>query len=302
MTETVSLAGIIENPLVIVLAQRPGPGTGLATWTAQGDLNMAIHSSHGEFPRVVVSLSEPTDCFETIQHAFNLAEEYQVPVIVLTEKVVAESNLTVEPFVQNKISIKRGLVEGKDLEKLESRDRFRITESGLSKRWIPGSSDAYFFANGDEHREAGHLTEEAEEVSKMYAKRMRKLQLLKKALPTPEIYGAKKEADISFIGWGSSRTVMLDIIEIYKRKQISVNYLHYRYIWPLKSETAKKFFQNNVNVHLLEGNYQGQLGNMVEGETGRKFKDRLLKWNGRSFFIEDVSQYIDNHLKETLIN
>jgi 2-oxoglutarate ferredoxin oxidoreductase subunit alpha len=98
MTETVSLAGILENPLVIVLAQRPGPGTGLPTWTSQGDLNMAIFSSHGEFPRIVVSISNPTDAFETIQHAFNFSEKYQVPVIILSEKVVCESKLTVASF------------------------------------------------------------------------------------------------------------------------------------------------------------------------------------------------------------
>jgi len=294
MTESVSLAGIIENPLVIVLAQRPGPGTGLPTWTAQSDLNLAIHSSHGEFPRVVIACSDPEDCFDNVQHAFNFAEAYQVPVILLTEKVVCESKITSTPFAQNKIEIERGLAS--NLDSLKQEDRFRITDSGLSTRWLPGSCDTTFFANGDEHDERGVL-DESEKAGDMYEKRMRKLDLIKANLPKPKVYGPEKDADISFVGWGSSKTVMEDIIAQYEAHDVSVNFLHFEVVWPLEEESLNTFFVQNKNVHLLEGNYEGQFGMKVEA-LGHTFAGKFLKWNGRPFFIEDVYDYIDNHIKQ----
>lgn len=286
MTETVSLAGIIETPMVLCIAQRPGPGTGLPTWTAQADLNLAIHSSHGEFTRLVIAVSNPTDCFDLIQHAFNYAEEFQIPVIVLTEKVIAESLISVDRFEQNKIPIKRGL----STEEHQNEDRYKITESGISPRWIPGSQEAYYFANGDEHWESGELTEEAEPCRQMYAKRNRKAIALEQALPEPEIIGNPK-AKISFVGWGSSKNTMLDIIA----ENPEVNYLHYAYMYPLKTKVLNQFFKDNSNVHLIEGNYAGQLGQYIEAKTDNKFQGKLLKTNGRPFFLEDIQDYINQN-------
>ncbi len=294
MTETVSLAAMIETPFVVVNCQRPGPATGLPTWTCQGDLDMVIGSAHGEFPRIVIGLSDPTSCFELMQHAFNLAETLQTVVIVLTEKVVCETKRTVPIFEQNTIPIKRGLVTDKDeLENLEPKDRFRINESGVSKRWLPGTSPAYYFANSDEHREDGTLTEAAEEVVPIYDKRMRKAQTILQALPEPQIFGTEKDADISFVGWGSTKNVMLDVIAAAKEKGISVNYLHYDFVWPLKVEAAKQFFAENEKVCLLEGNYLGQFGTIVENGTGEKFLKKFLKYDGRQFFFEEVLRFVD---------
>jgi 2-oxoglutarate/2-oxoacid ferredoxin oxidoreductase subunit alpha len=297
MTETMSLAGIIETPLVAVIVQRPGPGTGLPTWTAQADLNMAIYSSHGEFPKLVIGCSDPSDCFELVQHAFNYAEKYQVVVLILSEKVIAESLMTVPVLKQNTVKIERGLVEGAELKTLVNEDRYRITKNGVSKRWMPGASKAYYFANGDEHLEDGSLTEDAGPSREMIAKRMRKLDTLKKALPDPEIYGAKTGADISFVGWGSSKNVMRDAIEYYKEQGVKVNYLHYSYVFPLKEKAAQRFFKANKNVHLLEGNLQGQFGDLLEAKAKVNLNGRLLKWDGRPFFIDDATKYIDKILK-----
>jgi 2-oxoglutarate ferredoxin oxidoreductase subunit alpha len=295
MTETVSLTGIIETPFVCIVVQRPGPATGLPTWTGQGDLNLALYSSHGEFARMVVAVADPADAFELIQHALNFAEEYQIPVIVLSEKVIAETVITVPPFAQNTVPIKRGLVEGDDLENLKNTDRYEVTESGLSKRWLPGTSDAYFFANGDEHKADGTL-DESEEAGEMYAKRCRKLELVKAHTPEPEILG-DDQAEISFVGWGSSKNTLKDIVKIYEAKGIKVNYLHFSYLWPLRTEKLEKFFAENPNVHLIEGNYDGQLGGLIEKHTDLHFAGKFLKWNGRPFFVEDVCTYIDDHLK-----
>ncbi len=291
MTESISLAGIVENPLVIVVAQRPGPGTGLPTWTMQGDLNIAMYSAHGEFPRVVIGVSEPGDCFELIQHAFNLAEVYQTPVIVLTEKVIAESKITVDKFKEGSIKIDRGIVEGGDLKNIKSSDRYSVSSNGVSKRWLPGSSDTYYFANGDEHWEMGELNEDADKAVQMQEKRMKKVALIEAVLPEPVIYG-DENADISFIGWGSSKNVMSDVIMEAVKEGVKVNYLHYSYLMPFKSEACVKFFENNKKVCLIESNFTGQFGNVVEAATGKKFADRLLKYNGRPFFTKDVLKFI----------
>lgn len=293
MTESISLAAMIECPLVIVLAQRPGPATGLPTWTAQADLNMAIHSAHGEFARLVIAVSDPTSAFELIQHALNYAEEFQTPVIVLTEKVVAESQTLVDPFAQNTIQIKRGLVtDKKELEKLVASDRYKITPSGVSKRWNPGTSESYYVANGDEHWEDGILTEEAGKCGDMMAKRLRKQQSITKALPEPKIYGVKSGASLSFIGWGSSKGPILDTIAHYKKQNIDVNYLHYEYMWPLKTKTLEKFCAENKNVHIIEGNATGQLAGLIEGQTLLRLPKRFLKFDGRPFFLEEVIEYV----------
>lgn len=292
MTETLSLSGIIESPFVIVIVQRPGPGTGLPTWTAQGDLHLAINAGHGEYPRIVIGVANPQNAFELIQEAFNKAEKYQVPVLVLSEKVIAESKMTIPPFEQETIPIERGLISDEERKSIQGSDRYKITESGVSPRWLPGQTDEYYFANGDEHGPRGELDESAH-AGEMYEKRMRKLETIENDLPEPKVYGPKN-ADISFIGWGSSLNIMLDIQKEYPDKKI--NYLHYDYVWPIKKEEAINFFEQNKNVHLIENNYNGQFGTLIEAKTHRNFKDKLLKWNGRPFFLEDVKNYIEKHI------
>ncbi len=299
MTETVSCAGITETPLLIVIGQRPGPGTGLPTWTCQADLDLAINAGHGEYPRIVIGCADPESSFRLIQHAFNFAEEYQTPTIVLTEKHVYDCHMVVDEFSQKNIPIKRGLITKKsELKKLESKQRYEFTDSGVSKRWLPGTSDAYYYANSDEHEEDGSITEEARPVNKMIQKRhVKKFETIKKNLPKPEIIGVEKDADISFIGWGSSKNAIRDAIEAQKKNGVKVNYMHFDFVWPIHEKAANNFFKNNKNVHLIEGNMHGQLGKLIEAETGKKFKNKLLKYNGRPFFFEDVMEYINKKVK-----
>ena len=295
MTETVSVAGIMENPLVIVLAQRPGPGTGLPTWTAQGDLKMAIHSSHGEFTKIVLAASDPLSAYELIQHAMNLAEQYQTPVVLLTEKAVGEAQMMVDLDKAEDIPIERGLVTSKEeLAALKPSDRFKLTENGVSKRWLPGSAPVGYFGNGDEHREDGVLTEAGPEIEAIMAKRWRKLSTIREVLPDPKVYGPKKAA-LSLVGWGSSKNAVLDAMELLAERGVSINYLHYEYLWPLRDEAFRAFYKANPNVHILEGNIQGQLADILEGRTGLKFKGRLLKYDGRPFFRKDVTEYVEKN-------
>ena len=292
MTETVSLAGMIETPLVVVIAQRPGPATGLPTWTAQGDLNLAIYSSHGEFAKIVLACSDPESAYTTIQQAFNLSEKFQCPVILLTEKTIAESKVTIFKFPENTISIDRGLINTDEEVNLKPADRYTLTETGVSKRWLPGQSKVIYFANGDEHQEDGSL-DETEKVAEMIWKRVKKLQTIADYLPEPEVFGPESDSDISFVGWGSSKNAVLDAMN---NSNLKINYLHFTYLWPLKTNKLIDYFAQKQNVHLVEGNVTGQLGQLIAQQTGLTFAGKLLKWNGRPFYFEEVLDYAQKNI------
>ena len=288
MTETVSLSGIIETPLVIMVAQRPGPGTGMPTWTAQADLDLAIYSGHGEYAKMVVAVSDPESCFELIQQAFNYAEEYQIPVILLTEKHIADSTVTVPQFVQNTVEIKRGLVT--DDEQMVSKDRYKLTKSGVSPRWLPGSRKEIYFANGDEHHEDGTLNE-TETAAKMINKRNIKLDTMRAALPDAIVYGDPAESDISIIGWGSTKGAVLDAADELIKEGIKVSYLDIQYLWPLRTETLNDYINKSNKVYVVEGNRNGQLTNLIKKETDHKLEG-FYKYNGRVFKVEEIIKFV----------
>jgi len=289
MTETISLSGITEVPLVAVIVQRPGPGTWLPTRTAQWDLHLAIHGWHGEFARIVIAVSDQQSAFELTQHAFNLAEAFQVPVILLSEKVIAESRRMLPQFWQNTIDIDRHLVtDATQLKQLESTDRYVITDSGVSKRWLPWTSETIFFCNGDEHHEDGTL-DESPGAADMIAKRIRKLKAIRNMLPDPIIYGNKTAAH-SFIWRWSTKNAVLDLIE----QWADINYLHFDYVYPLKTKVLEQFIENNTHVCIAENNATWQLHQCMQ-QHEITIEHTLYKWDGRPFFIEDIQKYINNN-------
>ncbi len=290
MTEAVSLVGITETPFVCVLAQRPGPATGLPTWTAASDLNVAVYGGHGEYARCVIAAHDIASCYSITQEAFNIAEKYQIPVIILTEKQIAESIFQVDKMPKD-LPIERGILSGDELEGITSSDRFKITETGVSPRWLPGSCDVVYDANSDEHLPDGSITEDAEESKQMYDKRIRKEQYLLENLPEPVVYGSD-HPDISFVGWGSVKNTVLDLInsEMTDKK---IAYLHYEYVYPIKTKMFKEFAKKAKKLVLIENNATGQLGNLITINTGVMFEHKLLKMDGRPFFIEDIIDYIE---------
>lgn len=295
MSETVSLNGIIENPSVFLLAQRPGPATGLPTWTAQGDLLMAVGTAHGEFARCVLSVSDAEDAFHLIPEAFNLAEEFQTPVIVLTDKQIAESIYTQAPYDQKKAKISRGklVTDSKHLAKLKAADRYDpAAKDGVSPRWLPGAKAEGYCAQGDEHNAEGTVEESAANAKAQMEKRMRKMEALAKQLPEPELYvnGAlskKDEAlDVLLIGWGSTKGAVLDALRSMPSKKIG--YLHYTYLWPLKTARIQALAAASKRVVLVEGNFQGQLGVLLKQACGMEIEHKVLQYDGRPFFLDDL--------------
>ena len=287
MSETISCAGISETPLVVILSQRTGAATGLPTWTGASDLNVALKASHGEFPRVVIATSDARSSYTLIQKALNIAEVYQLPVILLMEKQISESifNFKEMPRVEK---IERGLVETVE----EDMQRYRITDIGISPRWIPSKEKKPYLANSDEHSENGSSIEGSEETIAMANKRLRKLETLAKELPEPTLYG-DKNPDLIFVGWGSVKNAVLDAIEIEKDSR-KIGYLHYEYISPLKTETLEELIAENKRLVLVENNQTGQLGNYIKENIGYEFKEKLLKYDGRPFFVEDILDFLKN--------
>jgi 2-oxoglutarate ferredoxin oxidoreductase subunit alpha len=279
MTETVSCAGISETPMVIVLAQRTGAGTGVPTWTGAGDLSIAVNSGHGEFPRCVIAVSNPNDAYIEIQNAFNIAEVYQLPVIVLTEKQIAESIFCIDKLPKP-VKIERGIKDGEN--------RYELTENGISPRWQPSESNPVVLVNSDEHTEDGYSTEISQEIIEMSDKRLRKMDTLIGNIPEPEYFGPKQPNTV-FITYGSPGNTVKDILNTLN----GVGCIHYKYIYPLKFEMIEKFSKDNVRLVTVENNQTGEFAKLIRRESGIKVDDVLLKYDGRPFFVEDIVNYIN---------
>ena len=303
MSETVSLNAMIENPTVFVLAQRPGPATGLPTCTAQGDLLRAVNTSAGEFARCVLSVSTSQDAFDLMPVAFNLAEQYQITVIVLTEKQIAEALYTQEPYDLEKAEIHRGnlVTDPEKLMALKSSNRYDPNvEGGISPRWLPGTEAATYCAQGDEHDSKGDVDETWGNAKSQMEKRMRKFHSLKAGLPEPRLSVAshgKKGADwisdedeieLLMIGWGSTNDVIQDVMCSEELRDRRIAYLHYTYLWPLRTEELQRLAERAKRIVLVEQNYQGQLGMLIRMECGLDIPDKILKYDGRPFFYEEL--------------
>ena len=296
MTETVSLNAIIENPSLFVLAQRPGPATGLPTWTGQGDLLLAVGSAHGEFARLVMSVSDADDAFTLMPEAFNYAEKFQTPVIVLTDKQIAEALYTQKPYNQTKAKIDRGqlVTSTAKLAKLKAGDRFDPkVKDGISLRWLPGAKAETYCAQGDEHDSEGNVDEGSANAIAQMEKRMKKMEALKKSLPEPELIGAKNP-DVLIVSWGSNKGVIQDALKDIGSKKIG--YLHYTYLWPLKTNKLEQLAKKAKKIVLVECNYQGQLGMLLKMECGIDIPRKILKYDGRPFFTDELASLLRTHL------
>jgi len=299
MTETLSLTGITETPAVFVLAQRPGPGTALPTWTAQGDLLLAVGSGHGEFARLVLAVSDAQDCFDLMPEAFNYAEEFQIPVIVLTDKQIAEALFTQPKFNQAVAKLRRGalVTSLKELASLQSSDRYDPSApDGVSKRWVPGMQAAVFCAQGDEHSADGSVSEESENARSQMEKRLKKIEALKQALPEP-LYIGPKNPETLLVSWGSNRGVILDVLESAEIKKQSIGYLHYQYLWPIKTQSFEMLSRTAKRTIFVECNHGGQLAELLKLSSGRDATQHILKFDGRPFFYEELRDRVLSALK-----
>lgn len=292
MVEAWGMAAMIEVPLVVVEAMRTGPSTGMPTWTGQGDLKFLLSASQGEFPRFVIAPGDVEQCFNLIQQAFNLAEKFQTPVMFITDKHLAVSHKWVENLDLEKVEIERGsVVAEKDLNGTDNYRRYIHTESGVSPRTLPGTKGGMYVANSDEHNEKGFSEEGAEERTKMMDKRFRKEEAARGDFSPPKIEG-DRNADITLISWGSTRGTILEAIKVLKKEGKKVNFLQIIYISPFPVEEVKAVFKRAKKVAIVENNKTGQLAGWLREQTGLVPDYKILKYDGRPFFTEELVETI----------
>jgi 2-oxoglutarate ferredoxin oxidoreductase subunit alpha len=288
MVEGLGLAGMTETPIVIVDAQRPGPAIGLPTRTEQSDLEFVVHASHGEFPRAVLAPATVEQAFWLTAKAFNLAEKYQLPVIVLTDQHLASSYATVEKFDPTKIGIDRG--ELLSIDQARSGDHYKrhlMTGSGVSPRSLPFEARALVATDADEHDEDGHMIEQAEIRTAMVQKRLRKMKGLLKDIGPPLVYGSRG-AEVTLVGWGSTFGALREAVELGIEDGLDVNLVHFSEIWPFPGESAADVLSEAKRVYTVENNATGQLARIIRGETGQQVSGEILKFDGRPFSPADV--------------
>jgi len=279
MQEGVSLAGIIETPIVIHIGQRPGPATGLPTRTEQGDLSLVIHAGHGAFARAVFAPGTTAGIIETIQMAFILAQRFQIPVFVLTDQFLLDAVCTIEAD-----EIKRLPTESSIVETVAGYRRFLFTDDGLSPRGVPGYGEGIVRVDSDEHDEQGLITESFDMRRRMMEKRLKRMQPLRDASLPPTPIGEVRSAKTIAVCWGSNRGVVEEALELLGDDSIAA--LHFTQVYPLNQEGLRLL--DNRNVVVIENNATGQLADLLTIETGRQVDHRILKATGEPFTVEEI--------------
>ncbi len=288
MTEALGLAAITETPIVIIVGQRGGPSTGLPTWTEQGDLRFVLHASQGDFPRIVLAPGDVDEFFYNAIKAFELAEKYHLPVIIFTDKYLAESHKTTKRFDDSKIRINRhGFISNEELNKISEYKRFRDSETGVSLRAVPGQKKGIFMVTSDEHQEDSLYNEEADNRKKMMDKRFRKLDYIIKEIPDPVLYG-DKNSKITIIGWGSTKGPILEGMRFLKEQGINVRFLHLIYLNPFPVNKVSEIINDSNKTIVMENNKTGQLCGLIKEKTGKDVNYKFLKYDGRPFYPEEV--------------
>jgi 2-oxoglutarate/2-oxoacid ferredoxin oxidoreductase subunit alpha len=295
MAEGISLAAMTETPVVIALGQRPGPATGFPTRTEQGDLQFAVSAGHGEFPRVVFAPGSPEQAFYLVNKAFNLAEKYQIPAIVMFDQYLGDSQWTYPGFDTGKLVFNDYRLRGSDFADVKEYKRHAYTNSGIYPLAVPGDSWHVVVTDSDEHNEEGHLIEDAETRVCMTNKRLyKKKSALRSDISPPLFYGSDNPKYI-ITGWGSSYGLMKEAVDVLSSKR-DIAMLHFSEIWPLPGTADFDYLAVLKNAALsicFEQNATGQFARLLKSETGYAFKEILHRFDGRPYLLEEFTGAID---------
>ncbi len=280
MGEAYGLAGITETPVVIIEGMRGAPATGIPTWTEQGDLKMILGMHHGDFPRIVLAAGDPKETFDLTMTAFNLADKYQGPVVLIIDKIICEDNQSFQPFDYSGYKLDRGKYTR---EKKEDFKRYEDSKDGISTRSIVGSGN-YFNANADEHDEYGYSSEDFDNRNMQMEKRNQKLiTCANNDMPEPLLFGPD-DADVTLVSWGSNKGAILEALKVLP----NVNYLHLTWINPFPAEAVKKRLDKSKYVIDIECNFSAQMRDWIRQQTGVRIEDTLLRYDGRPIFAEQI--------------
>jgi 2-oxoglutarate ferredoxin oxidoreductase subunit alpha len=288
MCEGVSLAGMSELPIVILVGQRPGPATGMPTRTAQEDLNLVLNAGAGYFPRIIFAPGTIEDAFTITQNAFNLTQEFQVPVFILTDQYLVDSYYNIHKIPYENLERKNHIVKTKLNYK-----RYEFTESGISNRGIPGYGEGLVDADSHTHTEDGDITEDSEIRNRSVEKRLKKFDLIKKKVLPPEYIGPI-DYKILVISWGSSYYLIKEALDILNRTDIG--FLHFKQVYPLH-ESISNYILKAVKTIVVEGNPTGQFAKLLELETHHKIDHLILKYSGYTFSVEELIDRIKKFIE-----
>lgn len=283
MGEGISLAGVLETPLVIHLAQRPGPGTGLPTRTEQGDLELALYAGHGEFPRVIYAPGTIEEAFLLSARAFNIAARCQVPVFVLTDQYTMDTYYDIPEFELDAISVEKHIIETKT-----GYQRYRITDDGVSPRGVPGYGSGLVAADSDEHDEDGHITESMTVRTAQVDKRLGKMELIMKD-PVPPVLTGPEDFTVLLVGWGSTCQPIREGLE--KSGRTDAAHLHFPQVYPLPYQ-AQGYLEQAQKVIVVENNATAQFGKLLTLHGGREPDGAILKYDGLPFTVEELADAI----------
>lgn len=287
MGEGISLSGMTETPAVVYLAQRPGPATGLPTRTEQGDLNLAIHSGHGDFPRIVLAPGDGDECIEAGYLSMELADRFQVPVIVLSDQHLADSVQAVgavdfSAFEQNRTILQSG----------GEYRRYELTDSGISPRAVPGYGEGLVCCTSDEHDERGQITESYRMRERMVEKRQKRHRtILDSALP-PMLRG---EGNIAVVGWGSTKKVIEEALARLGDRRLFQ--LHFHWVHPIDARHLGPLKKEGLLTVVIENNADGQFANLLR-QHGVGIDHTILQSNGFPFFVDQLTLRLKTLLKE----
>ena len=297
MTEAFGLAGVSESAVVVGLIQRPGPATGLPTWTEQSDLRFAIHAAPGEFPRVVLAPGDREDAFELAWRAFNIADVLQTPVIILGDSYLSDNRASIPAFDTSAVQIDRGklIAQGEVSDYL----RYKVTEDGISDRALPGVKGAEQLVNSYEHDEYGYGAqgEDAEVRIAQNEKRMRKYDTAREICPAPQYFGPEG-ADVSILLFGSTKMPVREAMSWLQRDGTTVNMMQVVTVWPFPAEEVTAFLAPAKRSVIVEGNFTGQLQGLVRELCLTDVDHVLHRHDGRPFSPEQISEFITEVMQD----
>lgn len=281
MIEGLSLAAMLESPMVIHLAQRPGPATGLPTRTEQGDLELALYAGHGEFPRIILTPGTIQDAFYLTQKAFNLADKYQVPVFVLTDQYFMDSYYNTAAPDVSKVKVEKHITRTR-----KDYQRYLFAKNSVSPRGVPGYGEGLVLVDSDEHDTEGHITEDLDLRIKMVDKRLKKGEFLKADIVPPKLTGPEDYKDL-IVCWGSTYHIVNEAMQNLARDDVAL--LHFKQVYPLPDETAD-YLQKAEHTIIVENNATSQFGKLIKLHTGIEMGRKILKYNGLSFYAEELTE------------
>ena len=297
MVEGLSLIGMIEVPAVIALAQRPGPATGLPTRTAQGDLNFVRHAGHGAFARIIIAPQNIPDCFELTAKAFDMAEKYQVPVIIMTDQLLQDSYATVEPFSTDGFPAKRYLLDARRLDAMDKYERYAQSPSGISPMAAPGVSKHVVVVDSDEHDEDGHLIESAEIAHRMAEKRWNKAEIVRELAELPGVEGDTDGRPL-VISWGSTYETVAEARSIIAAKGRQFAHMHFRWMWlPPRGKEIAGIMNDASSVIAVENSVGCDIESILRETTLRGVDKTINKMDGRPFTVAELVKRLEEMMQ-----